>query len=282
MKRLLPLLLAPSLLVAEELEFLYETDWDLDGTSESYYRQFLGGTDSRFWWAYWRAEGEEAPVLLPLPWVLFEADMDGEGDLDPVCRAVDPGDLYYINEQGLEVMINIPSDTLLTGVTREFDPSIPLPAVRGVKDGVARWFLQRNWKEIMPDDAYDRDGDGLNAYAELELGTTPWLSDTDGDTLPDGWEVAHGYDPLVADLDYFTELRARAFPDGEPTVAIALDRTVTVTGLYPVEGLAIVVQVSADLETWRDGGTAEDAVSGVLEFTSPLPGGFVRLAVSEE
>jgi hypothetical protein len=46
--------------------------------------------------------------------------------------------------------------------------------------------------------AHDRDGDGLGRQAEASLGTDPEMTDTDGDTFPDGYEVLHGSDPLVA------------------------------------------------------------------------------------
>jgi hypothetical protein len=42
----------------------------------------------------------------------------------------------------------------------------------------------------------DVDQDGLGGAAEQRFGTDPRRADTDGDTLPDGWEVAQGLDPL--------------------------------------------------------------------------------------
>jgi hypothetical protein len=44
--------------------------------------------------------------------------------------------------------------------------------------------------------AGDPDGDGLANAAERIAGTAPDQADSDGDTLPDGWEVDHGLDPL--------------------------------------------------------------------------------------
>ncbi|MBI3414408.1 MAG: metallophosphoesterase [Verrucomicrobia bacterium] len=44
----------------------------------------------------------------------------------------------------------------------------------------------------------DADDDGLNVEQELALGTDVNNADTDGDGLPDGWEVAHGLNPLSA------------------------------------------------------------------------------------
>ncbi len=45
----------------------------------------------------------------------------------------------------------------------------------------------------------DADGDGLADWHEsLNAGTDPNSADTDGDLLPDGWELSHGLDPLRA------------------------------------------------------------------------------------
>lgn len=44
----------------------------------------------------------------------------------------------------------------------------------------------------------DSDGDGISdALEELETGTDPYQADTDGDNMPDGWELESGCDPLV-------------------------------------------------------------------------------------
>lgn len=48
----------------------------------------------------------------------------------------------------------------------------------------------------------DSDGDGLSDLDEILIhGTDPFNPDTDGDGMPDGWEVLHGLDPLVNDAD---------------------------------------------------------------------------------
>ncbi|MDP6892665.1 MAG: hypothetical protein QF731_05750, partial [Verrucomicrobiota bacterium] len=57
----------------------------------------------------------------------------------------------------------------------------------------------------------DPDSDQLPTDRELEIGTDPAKADTDGDYLPDGWEVARGLNPLVHDGE-----KAMGFdPDGD-------------------------------------------------------------------
>ena len=46
------------------------------------------------------------------------------------------------------------------------------------------------------DGGADWDGDGLTNAEEQQQGTNMNNADSDGDGLPDGWEVANGLDPL--------------------------------------------------------------------------------------
>lgn len=54
---------------------------------------------------------------------------------------------------------------------------------------------------------HDCDEDGLYSRQEYEVGTPPDNPDADSDTIPDGWEVEYGLDPLVDD--------AHDDPDGD-------------------------------------------------------------------
>ena len=87
----------------------------------------------------------------------------------------------------------------------------------------------------------DPDNDGLLTAREMELGTNPDKRDTDGDLLPDGWEVARGLDPLQHDGDAALALD----PDGDG-VSIADELA---AGTDPLDGdsyFALQVETTDD------------------------------------
>lgn len=57
-----------------------------------------------------------------------------------------------------------------------------------------QYFGHLNWT-----DNDDPDNDGLTNIEEYNLGTNPNNPDTDGDKMPDGWEVDNNLDPLSDD-----------------------------------------------------------------------------------
>lgn len=73
----------------------------------------------------------------------------------------------------------------------------------------------------------DLDNDGLSIAEEITLGTNPIDCDTDGDGMPDGWEVAFELDPLRAD--------ANANPDGDYYATATLELYPEYHHLFEVE-----------------------------------------------
>ena len=70
-----------------------------------------------------------------------------------------------------------------------------------------RAFLLPVTVTIVDEKTFDSDNDGLTNEEERRRGTNPTNADTDGDGLPDGWEVANHLNPLAND--------ASGDPDGD-------------------------------------------------------------------
>ncbi|BET65273.1 hypothetical protein ASA1KI_01910 [Opitutales bacterium ASA1] len=65
------------------------------------------------------------------------------------------------------------------------------------RDGIDDAYEAVSWMDRARNDRdEDLDGDGLTNIQEYLLGTRANRSDTDGDRLPDGWEVQYGFNPL--------------------------------------------------------------------------------------
>jgi hypothetical protein len=99
-------------------------------------------------------------------------------------------------------------------------------------DGMPDIWEVANFGNIARDGTLDYDNDGLSDLKEYENGTDPANADTDGDIIPDGWEIEYGLDPLVddasadADGDGYTNLEEYqkgtnpADPGSHPSVAM--------------------------------------------------------------
>ncbi|MCF7864127.1 MAG: hypothetical protein K9L89_05000 [Kiritimatiellales bacterium] len=80
-------------------------------------------------------------------------------------------------------------------VTVYTDPSLYDTDGDGMDDGFENAYYWLNPNNPL-DGTYDRDGDGLPNAVEYALGTNLSNTDSDGDLMPDGWEVSNGLNPL--------------------------------------------------------------------------------------
>lgn len=84
-------------------------------------------------------------------------------------------------------------------VSRRTDPLLADTDGDGMNDG---WEVQYGFDPLDvldPGASLDADSDGLTNLQESQNGTDPNNADTDGDGMPDGWEVNHGLNPLISD-----------------------------------------------------------------------------------
>ncbi len=121
--------------------------------------------------------------------------------------------------------------------------------------------------KVVIDGNLDEDGDGLSNADEHVNGTDINNSDTDGDGMPDGWEVLYGLDPLLIDangdadsdgISNYDEYLAGTDPGIDPD-AILTDLVLSYQTIYSGEvkdysatnsitaGPAYIVESSADV-----------------------------------
>ena len=137
-------------------------------------------------------ELRHAAVLDPLNPADAEEDADGDG-LDNLAERLAGTDLQNADTDGdglgdrdelvLHGTSPVAADTDGDGLPDGWEVRYGLGALSTVGTNGA---------------AGDPDLDALDNLGELAAGTSPVLADTDGDGMDDGYEVAHGLDPLSA------------------------------------------------------------------------------------
>ena len=111
------------------------------------------------------------------------------------------------------------------------------------------------YRRVVPEDLLDgdRDGDGLTTAEEIFVyGTDPGLPDTDGDSVPDGAEVAAGTDPLarnVPDADILA--RAAASATNETFLAANFISTNSLVAWKMLDGFAAGWPVGSTNVLWE-------------------------------
>ena len=115
------------------------------------------------------------------------------GNLD---KSIENVSRYVITPKGLLVVGNNTGSQLSAyALEPDFD-----------NDGLPTWYERAYGLNVyVNDSAEDSDNDGLTNAQEYALRTSPSSQDTDGDQMPDKWEVDHGLNP-TSNTDAATDL----------------------------------------------------------------------------
>ena len=122
----------------------------------------------------------------------------------------------------------------------------------------------------------DPDGDGLTNLAEYNAGTNSWGSDSDGDGLPDKWEVDHSIDPINGtgangasgdqDSDGYTNIR-EYYLNSNPSISSSIPVGLVIAKEYRTHAL------TADGRVWSWGYNGFGELGDGTQTTrnSPVP-----------
>ena len=124
--------------------------------------------------------------------VLPNSDADGMDDDWELQNGLDPA----LDDARLD--LDGDGLTNIWEYTWKFDPTNPADAQRDSDaDGLPDWWeLIHYGNASVAIPSADPDSDGLTNLQEFQNATNPKNWDTDGDLLPDEWEVQYGLDPL--------------------------------------------------------------------------------------
>jgi len=140
-------------------------------------------------------------------------DVDGDGKLDIVALSSD-GKLYILRGNGKNVSMpfntSFRASPILVNIDSDPSPEIIICSMSGqifALDVVSKESGERIYWCCERGDIHgtsnvfliDPDYDMLSTYSETLLGLNASNPDTDGDSLPDGWEFYHGLDPSSND-----------------------------------------------------------------------------------
>ena len=129
-------------------------------------------------------------------------------------------------------------------------------------NGTNQQAVLRGWTFRLAE-GVDSDHDGLADIDERQLGTQPLVADSDGDGLPDGWEVINGLDPLSAS--------GADGADGDPDADGSPNRSEWLAGTNP-RSASSLFRVQARM----------DSPTRVRLTWSTVPGGVYQVETSGE
>jgi hypothetical protein len=182
-------------------------DTDPDVLSVSYWDRKVAWHENRLDVGAGIGPRQVIATLASGPLAVFAADLDGDGDPEVLSATIYNGVSWYenrLNEPSADIgsqrVISIPGDGVYSIFVADLDGDADLDVLTGFRfDGKVGWYENPGTDPLDPDTDDDGLSDGLEV---ISVGTDPGDPDSDDDGLSDGDEVdVHGTDPLDADSD---------------------------------------------------------------------------------